>query len=342
MKNLNCTSLKVTNNQLWVLDQTQLPKKEEWVLCDSLEVMIDVIKRLKVRGAPLIGVSASLFFALNINKENSALELHKMLDALNNSRPTAVNLFLLLEQHKQLLSTNSKIDIAKHIALAEQHFNEDCDLCDSIASHGSALLKDKQHIITHCNTGALATAGVGTALGVIKKLYRQHENAQENFMVYADETRPLLQGSRLTAWELKKAGIPHRLICDNMAADLMRQGKIDAVIVGTDRICRNGDFANKIGTYGLAVLAHYHQIPFYVAAPMTTVDFQCESGDLIPIEQRNANEVTFVHANGEQLQTAPIDTQAYNPAFDVTPGKLVTAFILDTGVYKAEEIAKLD
>ncbi len=336
MKNLNSTALKVSENQLWILDQTQLPKNERWVLCDSLSIMLDVIKSLKVRGAPLIGVAASLFFALHGKQENTAEELIFILDELINSRPTAVNLSFLLNEHKKLLST--KVNMETHIALAERHFFDDCQLCENIASHGSNLLKNKQGIITHCNTGSLATAGVGTALGVIKKLYLN----QTKPAIYVDETRPLLQGSRLTAWELMQAQIPYQLICDNMAANLMRQGKIDAVIVGADRICRNGDFANKIGTYGLAVLAHYHNIPFYVAAPMTTVDLHCTSGDSISIEQRDSCEVSFVHSSGERLQIAPLNTLAYNPAFEVTPAHLVTSYIFDTGIFKSSDLNKFN
>lgn len=336
MKNLNSTALKVSENQLWILDQTQLPKNECWILCDSLNVMLDAIMSLKVRGAPLIGVAASLFFSLHAKQENTVEELLFILDELTNSRPTAVNLSFLINEHKKLLTTN--INIKTHIALSEKHFFDDCQLCENIASHGSNLLKNKQGIITHCNTGSLATAGVGTALGVIKKLYLN----QIKPAIYVDETRPLLQGSRLTAWELMQAQIPYQLICDNMAANLMRQGKIDAVIVGADRICRNGDFANKIGTYGLAVLAHYHNIPFYVAAPLTTVDLHCTSGDLIPIEQRDSCEVSFVHSSGERLQIAPLNTLAYNPAFEVTPAHLVTSYIFDTGIFKANDLNKFN
>lgn len=335
MKRLENTALKVIDNKLYILDQTLLPKNEEWILCNSLSVMINSIKYLKVRGAPLIGIAASIYFALNISDSNTIDELISILDELINARPTAVNISLLLNQHKKILIDH--INIEKHIALAEKHFFDDCELCENIAFHGINILKNKNGILTHCNTGSLATAGIGTALGIIKKLY----SSQNNLMIYVDETRPLLQGSRLTALELEKAKIPYQLICDNMAANLMSKGKIDSVIVGADRICKNGDFANKIGTYGLAILAKYHNIPFYVAAPSTTVDINCISGELITIENRSSDEVNFVYASGEKLQISPSNTKAFNPAFDVTPGHLVTNYILDTGIYDPGNIKNL-
>jgi methylthioribose-1-phosphate isomerase len=220
------------------------------------------------------------------------------------------------------------------ISVAEQIFDEDVALCDSIANHGATLVQDGENLLTHCNAGALATAGIGTAVGIIR---RAHELGKK-IHVFVDETRPLLQGGRLTAWELRKAGIPFTLICDNMAAGLMHAGRIQRVFVGADRIATNGDFANKIGTYGVAVLANHHKIPFHPAAPYSTVDFDCSSGKHIPIEQRAGEEVRGAAGSFGKVRWAPAGCDTYNPSFDVTPVELVTALVLDNGVFNRDEL----
>ena len=322
-------AIQAARDQLLILDQTKLPLEESWEECLSIDHMVDIIKALKVRGAPLIGVTASLAFGIFSLSFKDEREAKIAIEKLIHARPTAVNLAQLLNDHLQLL--NAGFYPEGHIALAIQHANNDVLLCENIAAYGANLLNDKKRILTHCNTGELATAGRGTALGVISKLFEKNKD----IFVYVDETRPLLQGARLTAWELSKKNIPYYLICDNMAADLMRKGNVDAVIVGADRICRNGDFANKIGTYSLAVLAHYHHIPFYVAAPWTTVDLKCATGDDIVIEERNADEVRGIAIANQKVQVSPKEAQVYNPAFDVTPETLVTNYILDTGILAA-------
>ena len=221
------------------------------------------------------------------------------------------------------------------ITCAEQLFAEDVALCLSMAKHGAALVQPGEQLLTHCNTGGLATAGVGTALGVINLAHQQGKNIR----VWVDETRPLLQGGRLTAWECQQLGIPYQLICDNMAAMLMARGQVDRIFVGSDRIAANGDFANKVGTYSLAVLAHYHKVPFYVVAPHTTVDLACPDGSAIPIEQRHGDEVRGVSGAFGSAIWAPELAQVFNPAFDVTPAQLVTGWVLDSGVYSQADIA---
>src|SRR5690606_20047062 len=224
---------------------------------------------------------------------------------------------------------------AAAIACAEQLFAEDVALCQRMAEHGAALVQQGEQLLTHCNTGGLATAGVGTALGVINLAHQQGKNIR----LWVDETRPLLQGGRLTAWECQQLGIPYQLICDNMAAMLMARGQVDRIFVGSDRIAANGDFANKVGTYSLAVLAHYHQVPFYVVAPHTTVDLACADGSAIPIEQRHGDEVRGVSGAFGSAIWAPEQANVFNPAFDVTPAELVTGWVLDTGVYSQADIA---
>ncbi len=322
-------SIRFDEHKLEVLDQELLPHQEVWLQIESFEDMISAIKQLKVRGAPLIGVAAALALGKEFLKSADKTEWLEKAEKLRASRPTAVNLMWAVDRMKKAVlkteATEPKLIWKEAVAI----YNEDVELCNIMAQNGSALLSDGDQVLTHCNTGGLATAGVGTALGVIAAAHRQGKKIH----VYVDETRPLLQGGRLTTYELEKLGVPYTLICDNMAAMLMAQKKINKVIVGSDRIARNGDFANKIGTYSAAIAAQYHGVEFYVAAPVTTVDLECATGAQIPIEERKESEVKGF---GE-LQWAPKTAQVYNPAFDVTPASLVSAWILDTGVYRKED-----
>jgi methylthioribose-1-phosphate isomerase len=294
--------------------------------------LVEHIHALRVRGAPLIGLSASLLLALLGEQGVQRAGLAEALDVLRAARPTAVNLMNNLDRMKQALAASDFV--AALSAEALRLVAEDKQLCDNIARAGSALVKPGSQLLTHCNTGGLATAGVGTALGVIASAYQQ--GLVKN--VWVDETRPLLQGGRLTAWELGELNIPYQLITDSMAASLMARGVVDAIWVGADRIAANGDVANKIGTYSLAVLAHYHGIPFYVAAPHTTLDRLCPNGDAIPIEQRAASEVTGVSGSFGSVQWAPENAAVFNPAFDVTPAKLISGWVLDTGVVTPAQV----
>jgi len=320
MKPMSALSLKYEDGRLLILDQQRLPHDEIWIECYTPKEMIECIRALKVRGAPLIGVAAALSVAQTAEAGASRERIRSEACALREARPTAVNLMVAMDR---ILGADDVV------AEAERIFDEDVALCNAIASHGETLIQDGDRVLTHCNTGGLATAGVGTALGVLRK-------AQENgklIHVYVDETRPLLQGARLTAWELDKLNIPYTLICDNMAAMLMQQGKVNKVIVGADRIAANGDFANKVGTYSLAVNAHFHRIPFYVAAPWTTIDPQCQDGGRIPIEERDADEV--------RAGKSPAGCPVFNPAFDVTPVALVSSYILDRGVFSNSSVQEL-
>ncbi|MBZ6387725.1 MULTISPECIES: S-methyl-5-thioribose-1-phosphate isomerase [Pantoea] len=332
MQTLRTTSLQVRDNQLWILDQQALPQQKNWLPAHDVPQLIDHIHALRVRGAPLIGLSASLLLALLAEAGASRDALAQALAVLRAARPTAVNLMNNLDRMKQALAQEDFVVALSHEAL--RLVEEDRQLCDSIAEAGSALVKPGSRLLTHCNTGGLATAGVGTALGVIARAHQQGKVAS----VWVDETRPLLQGGRLTAWELGELAIPYRLITDSMAASLMASGQVDAIWVGADRIAANGDVANKIGTYSLAVLAHYHQIPFYVAAPYTTLDRQCASGRDIPVEQRAASEVTGVAGSFGSVQWAPEAAAVYNPAFDVTPAALISGWVLDTGAVSPDEV----
>lgn len=333
---LQSLSLKFDTLQkkLYLLDQTLLPFEEKWLCIESTEHMIECIQSLRVRGAPLIGVSASLWLAVEAHKIKNKNDLLLISKKLYEARPTAVNLMNCLDRMNRVINTDGSTEDI--LICAIDLFNEDVHLCEKIACHGESLIQDGDNLLTHCNTGGLATAGVGTALGIIRKA---HENGKK-IHVYVDETRPLLQGGRLTTWELQKLGIPCTLITDNMAAFLMKQNKINSVFVGSDRIAQNGDFANKIGTYSVAVNAQFHKVPFYVAAPFTTVDTQCPHGDAIPIEQRPAYEVKGVKGSFGQIEWSPTNVKTYNPSFDVTPAALTTAWILDTGIYKNEDILK--
>lgn len=332
MKNLIATSLKYTDGNLYVLDQYLLPHEQVWHQCGSVEAMISLIKKLQIRGAPLIGISSSLLVAHLASNGATKEALASAIADLRAARPTAVNLMNNMDSMSRALEADDFI--ASLVTTAEQIFQQDIDMCDAMATFGAQLVETGDNILTHCNTGALATTGVGTALGVIHHAHRDNKQIH----VWVDETRPLLQGGRLTAFELSNWDIPYTLICDNMAASLMSKGKVDKIFVGADRIAANGDFANKVGTYNLAVLAKHHNIPFYVVAPFTTCDPQCPNGDAIPIEQREEAEVTGVSGSFGQVQWAPSNSQVYNPAFDVTPAELVTGWVLDTGVYTLHDI----
>ncbi|MGB0467058.1 MAG: S-methyl-5-thioribose-1-phosphate isomerase [Pontibacterium sp.] len=331
MKDLIATSIRYTRGQLLVLDQHQLPQKECWLTCHNVDELISMIQRLQIRGAPLIGIGASVLLAHLAEQGMPGEALRTAAARLRAARPTAVNLMNCLDSMLSALDKSGPNALATE---AERLFTEDVLLCEQMSLNGAALMAPGSSILTHCNTGSLATAGAGTAIGVIDQLHKQGKAPY----VYVDETRPLLQGARLTAWEMKRLGIPYTLICDNMAAILMAQSKVDAVLVGSDRIAANGDFANKVGTYSLAVNAHYHKVPFYVVAPYTTVDAHCKNGAAIPIEQRDEQEVRGVSGSFGEVVWSPDDARVYNPAFDVTPAELVTGWILDTGVYSPADI----
>ncbi|WP_049292146.1 S-methyl-5-thioribose-1-phosphate isomerase [Franconibacter helveticus] len=333
MQTLQTTSLRVVDNKLWILDQQALPQQKNWLPADSVEALVGHIHALRVRGAPLIGLSASLLLALLAGRGMARDQLAQALETLRAARPTAVNLMNNLGRMKQALAQENYAAALE--AEAVRLVQEDRELCDRIARAGSQLVKPGSRLLTHCNTGGLATAGVGTALGVIAQAFDEGKVKS----VWVDETRPLLQGGRLTAWELGELGVPYQLITDSMAASLMAQGQVDAVWVGADRIAANGDVANKIGTYSLAVLAKFHHIPFYVAAPQTTLDPDCPDGAAIPIEQRAPAEVTGVAGSFGAVQWAPENARVYNPAFDVTPAALISGWVLDSGVVTPEEVA---
>ncbi len=319
--------------EIELLDQTLLPNSEVWMMIRTPEKMIEAIQKLQVRGAPLIGVAACLSLAQESMRNFEPDHLRKVSDQLRASRPTAVNLMNALDRMNVALLRGSFEFVVQE---AIEIFNEDVDLCQRIANHGVSFFSECESILTHCNTGGLATAGVGTALGVLQKLH----STNKKLHVYVDETRPLLQGGRLTAWELERLQIPYTLITDNMAASLMRDGKISAAIVGADRIAANGDFANKIGTYSVAALCQFHQIPFFTAAPMTTVDPTCLDGSFIHVEQRDPDEVRGFVTSQEKKIWAPLKSNIYNPSFDVTPAKLVRAWITDKAAFTAADVIK--
>jgi len=329
-------SITWNDDRVTIIDQTYLPEREVFIDLNSAGQVWDAIKKMKVRGAPAIGITGAYGLYLGVKglKESSFdsfyNEADRISEYLNSARPTAVNLSWAL---KRLMATiyaakEKPIEEIKEIVLktAVTIHNEDRRLCKAIGENGLELIPDNAKILTHCNTGGLATGEFGTAFSVI--LHAHHAGKLKQ--VWVDETRPLLQGSRLTAWELQKAEIPFNLNVDSAAAFLMQQGKVDLVILGADRITKNGDTANKIGTYSLAVLANAHNIPFYVAAPYSTIDMDMETGNDIEIEQRDAEEVT----NFGNKQTAPDKVDVYNPAFDVTPNDLITAIITEKGVIK--------
>jgi methylthioribose-1-phosphate isomerase len=301
---------------LVLIDQTLLPTELVEIECRTVEAVWEAIKQLRVRGAPAIGIAAAYGVVVGLQ---AGRPLEEITSYLASSRPTAVNLFWALERMKQAALRGHNL-----LAEARAIHDEDRAMCHAIGRYGAELLGANSGVLTHCNAGGLATAEYGTALSV----FFTAQDQGKQLHVFVDETRPLLQGARLTAWELAQRGIKATLICDSMAAQVMREGKVQAVIVGADRIAANGDTANKIGTYSVAVLAHAHQIPFYVAAPTSTFDLSLASGDLIPIEQRSPTEIT--HGFGKQ--TAPEGIEVYNPAFDVTPARLIKAIITERGV----------
>lgn len=319
MKSMSSMGLKYEAGRLWVLDQTLLPHQEKWIESKTPQDMIALIQRLAIRGAPLIGVGAALALAQYAHggEAGPGADMDQVVSAakaLRVARPTAVNLMAAMDR-MVLTRDPSQLSVASLVAEAERIFDEDVELCEAMAERGARLIQDGDGILTHCNTGGLATVGIGTALGVIRRAHEQGKKIH----VYVDETRPLLQGARLTAWELGRLGVPYTLICDNMAGFLMAQGRIQKIFVGADRIARNGDVANKIGTYGVAVLAKHHGVPFYVVAPRTTFDDQCPSGDRIPIEQRQPGEV--------RAGNSPAECAVWNPAFDVTPRSLIADIV---------------
>ena len=319
-----------------ILDQTRLPNEIYFIETDNVETVAEAIRMLRIRGAPAIGVAAAYGVAVGALKLPGTPDefypgLQKVISILAETRPTAKNLFWALDRMQktaeQYRSLSGEERLKKIVAEAISIHEEDDRLTRQMGRFGAGLLNDHSTVMTYCNAGFLATGGIGTALGVI---YMAAEDGKK-ISVIANETRPLLQGARLTSWELNQRGIPVTLICDNMAGMVLRKGKVDAVIVGADRIAANGDTANKIGTYSLAVNAHYHGIPFYVAAPSTTFDLEISAGDQIPIEERNPNEIT----EGFGRKTAPANINVYNPAFDVTPNSLISAIITENGVFTA-------
>lgn len=322
------------DGHLRLIDQTRLPLECVEIECRNVETVWEAIRSLRVRGAPAIGIAAAYGVCLGMQAAIAADEvswharLAEAVERLASSRPTAVNLFWALKRMRQAAekSRGERPAAAAERLLAEARAIEDEDrrTCRAIGRFGGQLFRDGQGVLTHCNAGGLATADYGTALAAI---FAAHEEGK-TLHVYADETRPLLQGARLTAWELAGRGIDVTLICDSMAAQVMRESRVQAVITGADRIAANGDTANKIGTYGVALLAAAHGIPFYVAAPTSTFDLSLASGDAIPIEQRDPREIT----HGFGLQTAPDGVKVYNPAFDVTPARLIRAIICERGV----------
>ena len=327
-------TLEWTDSGVRFIDQTKLPTEETYVTCETYEQVADAIRNMVVRGAPAIGVAAAMGIALGVktSKADSGaelkLEFDRMCEVMARTRPTAVNLFWAIRRMQDKFEYLSRQPVAQIkqalVEEAQRMHAEDIAANQAMGRHGATLMPAQGGVLTHCNAGALATCGYGTALGVIRAAVEQGKRIH----VYADETRPFLQGSRLTAWELMKDGIPTTVISDNMAGAMMKQGKIGAIVVGADRIAANGDVANKIGTYTVAVLAKENGIPFYVAAPFSTIDLKTSDGSKIPIEQRNPREIT--HIAGKSI--APEGVQVENPAFDVTPAKYVAAIITERGI----------
>lgn len=329
---LDTLALRFDGRTIRILDQTQLPDAEIWLDGTDPDMMVGHIQHLRVRGAPLIGVAAAMTLAVFAERGARASAVRSAALRLRAARPTAVNLMAAVD--RVLARTMPRYDAAALVEEAERIVADDMASCEAMATFGETLVAPGEAILTHCNTGGLATAGIGTALAVIR---RAHERGK-GIHVYVDETRPLLQGGRLTTWELARLGIPHTLLTDGMAAGLMREGRVQRVLVGADRIARNGDVANKVGTYGLALVARHHGVPFHVVAPWTTVDLGCPDGAHIPIEHRAADEVRGAGGPFGAVRWAPADTPVYNPAFDVTPAALITSLVLDRGILVPEAL----
>jgi len=331
-------ALTWTGTSLRYIDQTKLPLEESVIETTDYRDVVQAIKRLAIRGAPAIGVAGAFAAALaarefaRLSSVYFTAELRKVVDDIRTARPTAVNLRWALDRMCLVLSSSSneppELIAERMVQRAQEILHDDEERCRAIGENGAPLLKDGWDILTHCNTGALATAGDGTALNVIRTAAERGKHLH----VFVDETRPLLQGARLTTWELRRLSIPHTLITDGMGAFLMQQGRVNAVIVGADRIAMNGDTVNKVGTYSVALAALYHRIPFFVAAPLTTVDASAASGKEIPIEERGADEITTIRNGSCGVAVAPKGTAVYAPAFDMTPADLITAIITDGGV----------
>jgi methylthioribose-1-phosphate isomerase len=321
-------TIRWTDAGVVMIDQTRLPHEERYVTCTDYRQVADAIRSMVIRGAPAIGVAAAMGIALGMKQVETLNEFEEICETLARTRPTAVNLFWAIERMRRVFSElqDRSLEEIRETLLAEaqQIRLEDLAINECIGRNGAPLIPDGKTVLTHCNAGSLATAGYGTALGVIRAAIASGKKID----VFADETRPFLQGARLTIWELQHDGIPATLITDNMAGHFLHSGRIGCVVVGADRIAANGDVANKIGTYSLAVLAKENQVPFYVAAPISTLDVSLASGDQIPIEQRAPAEVTHVHG----VAVAPEGTRVENPAFDVTPNRYVTAIITERGV----------
>ena len=325
-----------------ILDQSLLPDKITVMRCFDYQSVAQAIRELRVRGAPAIGVTAAMGLALGAkqlrapSREAFQREFQIICEHMSSARPTAVNLFWAVERMKTIVFRDTDLTPEQVtqdlIHEAQVILQEDIAMNQAIGNFGQELIEDGQNILTHCNAGALATGGYGTALGVIRSAWK----TKKNIRVFADETRPVLQGARLTAWELQQDGIPTTLITDNAAGSLMQQGKIQVCIVGADRIAANGDVANKIGTYTVAVLARSHGLPFYVAAPTSTIDMNTPSGQHIPIEQRDATEVTTLYSGS---RIAPEGIEVLNPAFDITPAEFITGIITDRGVVSPSELS---
>ncbi len=323
------------NNELIFLDQTLLPVKEKYVKTKNYKDVLDAIIKLKIRGAPLIGIAAAYGVVLGAvqfksdNKKNFEIHIYKLIEEFRNTRPTAKNLFYALDRLLKVFDENEDKEIPEVQTMlldeADRIYDEDIEMCRRIGINGADLIGEKMNILTHCNAGELATGGIGTALGVI---YTAKQQAKDIF-VYVDETRPLLQGARLTAFELGKNDIEFDLIIDSMGANLMKEGMVDCVITGADRIASNGDAVNKVGSYSLAVNCAYHKIPFYIAAPSTTIDFEIETGSEIVIEERAPEEVGYINGN----QIAPDHVTILNPAFDLIPHEMITAIITEYKVH---------
>jgi methylthioribose-1-phosphate isomerase len=339
MKEMKFNTLEWKDGSLVILDQAKLPLQVEYLYCKNLEQVAEAIKDLNIRGAPAIGIAAGFGVVLGMqnrdykNWEEYQNRFNQVISILESTRPTAVNLFWALDRMRKVVENNKgkNFEELNQLLLKEAFLihQEDKLMCLKIGEHGAGLLKDGDTVLTHCNAGALATGGIGTALGMIYTAQAQGKRVK----VFADETRPVLQGARLTVWELKQEGVDVTLICDNTAAFLMKKKKIDCVIVGADRIANNGDVANKIGTYSLAVLAKAHNLPFYVAAPTSSFDPSISDGEKIKIEERSEDEVTC----GFGKRMTPLGVKVYSPAFDVTPAELITAYITEEGIKESSK-----